>query len=60
MSSTSGRARVSHQVTFSRRAFNEFTFQVAIRTDLGYQTGPAPTPSPRPWPEPSDLSWELC
>src|SRR5882724_5384450 len=32
MSKTSGRARSSHHHTFSRRAFNELTFQVAIRT----------------------------
>src|SRR5258705_7482197 len=31
MSSPSGRARSSHQETFSRRALSEFTFQVAIR-----------------------------
>src|SRR5215471_3976514 len=35
MSRTSGRARSSHHVTFSRRAFSEFTFQVAIRIFWG-------------------------
>src|SRR5262249_23578954 len=34
--STSGLARSSHHVTFSRRAFNEFTFQVAIRMFIDY------------------------
>src|SRR2546425_4314199 len=33
MRRTSGRARSSHHVTLSRRAFSELTFQVAIRTD---------------------------
>src|SRR5438128_2828517 len=32
ISSTSGRARSSHHVTLSRRAFSELTFQVAILT----------------------------
>ena len=36
ISSTSGRARSSHQVTLSSRAFSELTFQVAIRTPSRY------------------------
>src|SRR5207253_11101780 len=39
MRSTSGRARSSHQATFSRRAFSELTFQVAIRTARSYLEG---------------------
>src|SRR2546426_3729382 len=34
MRRTSGRARSSHHVTLSRRAFSELTFQLAIRTGL--------------------------
>src|SRR2546427_2359199 len=58
MSSTSGRARSSHQVTFSRRAFSELTFQVAIRTgrivarkprEAGYPAGIGPHVARRLW-----------
>src|SRR5437867_4743302 len=34
--STSGLARSSHHVTFSRRAFSELTFQVAMRIHIDY------------------------
>src|SRR5438309_1237994 len=36
ISSTSGLARSSHHVTFSRRAFSELTFQVAMRIHIDY------------------------
>src|SRR5207244_6664772 len=45
ISSTSGRARSSHHVTFSRRAFSELTFQVAILTSPSYEE-PAKSASP--------------
>src|SRR5437016_2133573 len=45
ISSTSGRARSSHHVTFSRRAFSDLTFQVAILTSPSYEE-PARSASP--------------
>src|SRR5262249_15685 len=38
-SRTSGRARSSHQVTLSSRAFRELTFHVAIRMDSKVHRG---------------------